>query len=55
MTTAVIGLQNLIPQADDLPFWNVAMGGALIVMLPPILVVLLMQRWFVKGLVDPEK
>jgi sn-glycerol 3-phosphate transport system permease protein len=55
MTTAVIGLQNLIPQADDLPFWNVAMAGALIVMAPPIIVVLLMQRWFVKGLVDPEK
>ncbi len=55
MMTAVIGLQNLIPQADDLPFWNVAMAGALIVMLPPILVVLFMQRWFVKGLVDTEK
>jgi len=55
MTTAVIGLQNLIPQADDLPYWNVALAGALIVMLPPILVVLMMQRWFVKGLVDTEK
>ncbi|MDD2218826.1 MAG: ABC transporter permease subunit [Desulfoplanes sp.] len=55
MMTAVIGLQNIIPQADDLPFWNVAMAGSLIVMLPPVLVVLLMQRWFVKGLVDPEK
>jgi sn-glycerol 3-phosphate transport system permease protein len=55
MMTAVIGLQNIIPQADDLPFWNVAMAGSLIVMLPPVLVVLFMQRWFVKGLVDPEK
>ena len=55
MTTAVIGLQNLIPQADDLPEWNVALGGALLVMLPPILVVLLMQRWFVKGLIEKEK
>ena len=55
MTTAVIGLQNLIPQADDLPFWNEAMAAALIVMLPPILVVLLMQRSFVKGLVEREK
>ncbi len=55
MMTAVIGLQNLIPQADDLPFWNVAMAGSLIVMLPPILVVLAMQRWFVKGLVEREK
>ena len=55
MMTAVIGLQNLIPQADDLPFWNVAMAGTLIVMLPPVLVVLFMQRWFVKGLVEREK
>ncbi|MBI9084922.1 MAG: ABC transporter permease subunit [Desulfobacterales bacterium] len=55
MMTAVIGLQNLIPQADDLPFWNVAMAGSLLVMMPPVLVVLLMQRWFVKGLVEREK
>ena len=55
MTTAVIGLQNLIPQIDDVPYWNVALSGALIVMLPPILVVLFMQRWFVKGLVEREK
>ncbi len=55
MMTAVIGLQDLIPQADDLPFWNIAMAGTLIVMLPPVLVVLLMQRWFVKGLVEREK
>lgn len=55
MQTAVIGLQNLIPMADDLPEWNIAMAGALIVMLPPIVVVLAMQKWFVKGLVDTEK
>ncbi|MFH1153771.1 MAG: ABC transporter permease subunit [Pseudomonadota bacterium] len=55
MTTAVIGLRDLIPQADDIPEWNVALGGALLVMLPPVLVVLLMQRWFVKGLIEREK
>jgi sn-glycerol 3-phosphate transport system permease protein len=55
MTTAVIGLQNLIPQADDLPEWNVALCAALLVMLPPVLVVLFMQRWFVKGLIEKEK
>lgn len=55
MTTAVIGLQNLIPQADDLPEWNLALGAALLVMLPPVLVVLFMQRWFVKGLIEKEK
>lgn len=55
MTTAVIGLQDLIPQADDLPEWNVALGGALLVMMPPVMVVLSMQRWFVKGLIEKEK
>lgn len=55
MTTAVIGLQELIPQIDDVPKWNVALAGALLVMLPPILVVLSMQPWFVKGLVEREK
>ncbi|MCP4347310.1 MAG: ABC transporter permease subunit [Desulfobacterales bacterium] len=55
MTTAVIGLQNLIPSPEDLPEWHIAMAGALIVVLPPILVVLFMQRWFVKGLVEREK
>ncbi len=55
MTTAVIGLQDLIPQADDLPEWNIALSAALMVMLPPVLVVLSMQRWFVKGLIEKEK
>ena len=55
MKTAVIGLKKLIPQMDDVPDWNVALAGALLVMLPPVLVVLGMQRWFVKGLVETEK
>ena len=55
MKTAVIGLKRLIPSMDDVPDWNVALAGALLVMLPPVLVVISMQRWFVKGLVDTEK
>ncbi|RLB75044.1 MAG: ABC transporter permease [Deltaproteobacteria bacterium] len=55
MTTAVIGLQHLLLSPEDPPDWHIAMAGALIVMLPPVLVVLLMQRWFVKGLVEREK
>ena len=55
MTTAVIGLQHLLPSPEDPPDWHIAMAGALIVVLPPILVVLFMQRWFVKGLVEQEK
>ena len=55
MATVVIGLKHLIPRADMEPAWNVAMNAALLAMLPPVLVVTLMQRWLVKGLVDSSK
>lgn len=55
MNTVIVGVQQLIPKADQAPQWNVAMAGAMIAMIPPILVVLLMQRWFVKGLIENEK
>jgi sn-glycerol 3-phosphate transport system permease protein len=55
MATAVIGLKNLIPQADTEPAWNVAMNAALLVMLPPVVVVVALQRWLVRGLVDAGK
>ena len=42
-------------QADDLPEWNIALCGTILVLLPPVLVVLFMQRWFVKGLIEKEK
>jgi len=54
-TTAVIGLAQLMPGPDTLPEWNKAMAAALIVMLPPIIVVAVLQRLFVKGLVATEK
>jgi sn-glycerol 3-phosphate transport system permease protein len=55
MATAVIGLKNLIPQSDTEPAWNVAMNAALLVMLPPVMVVVALQRWLVKGMVDAGK
>ena len=55
MATAVIGLKDLIPQADSEPAWNIAMNAALLVMLPPVIVVIGLQRWLVKGLVDAGK
>ncbi|MBS0550807.1 MAG: ABC transporter permease subunit, partial [Proteobacteria bacterium] len=55
MATAVIGLKNLIPQADMEPAWNIAMNAALLVMLPPVIVVVALQRWLVRGLVDSGK
>jgi sn-glycerol 3-phosphate transport system permease protein len=55
MATVMLGLKNLVPVADAAPAWNIAMAGAFYVMLPPAAVILLMQRWFAKGLVDSGK
>ncbi|MBA4220781.1 ABC transporter permease subunit [Bosea vestrisii] len=55
MATAVIGLKKLMPQSDSLPTWHVLMNAAFLTMLPPTIVILLLQRWFVKGLVDSGK
>ena len=55
MQTIVIGLKKMIVTQDALTEWDVAMATAVLAMLPPIAVVLAMQRFFVKGLVDTEK
>jgi len=52
---AVTELRSLIPSEFGLPDWNVAMAGTLIIMVPPLIVVILMQRWFVRGLISTEK
>jgi sn-glycerol 3-phosphate transport system permease protein len=52
---AVVGLRDVIPGLDGIPEWNVAMAGTLIVMLPPLILVALTQRFFVRGLVATEK
>ena len=39
MATAVIGVKNLLPRSDTEPTWNLAMMGALLAMLPPVIVV----------------
>jgi sn-glycerol 3-phosphate transport system permease protein len=53
--TAVTQLKTLIPTEYGLPDWNVAMAGTLLIMLPPLIVVILLQRWFVRGLISTEK
>ena len=53
--TAVMELKELIPGSYGIPDWNVAMAGTLVIMLPPLVVVILMQRWFVRGLIATEK
>ncbi|MDL2406614.1 ABC transporter permease subunit [Rhizobium calliandrae] len=54
-STAIVGLKSLIPNEGGIPEWHIAMAGTLITMLPPLVVVVLMQRWFVRGLIVPEK
>ena len=58
-TTSVVELKMLAPTVSTngggTPDWNVAMAGCLIVMLPPLLLVAFMQRYFVRGLIATEK
>jgi sn-glycerol 3-phosphate transport system permease protein len=55
MQTIVIGIKKMIVTADALTEWQLAMATAMLAMLPPVAVVVLMQKLFVKGLVDQEK
>ena len=56
MRTVVIGLESLIPRSGtELPTWNYIMAGAMMALLPPVAVILFMQRWFVRGLIESEK
>ncbi|MCS4509317.1 sn-glycerol-3-phosphate ABC transporter permease UgpE [Xylophilus ampelinus] len=55
MYPVVIGIKRMIAGGDGQNEWNIVMATALLAMLPPALVVILMQKWFVKGLVDTEK
>ncbi|MEI7444675.1 MAG: sn-glycerol-3-phosphate ABC transporter permease UgpE [Burkholderiales bacterium] len=55
MYPVVMGIKRMISGGDAATEWNVVMATAMLAMIPPALVVLLMQRWFVKGLVDSEK
>ncbi len=54
MYPVVLGIKRLI-SGESWTEWNVVMATAMLAMLPPALVVILMQKWFVKGLVDTEK
>ncbi len=55
MNTIIIGLKKMISFADADTQWHLVMVTCILAILPPILVVVLMQRWFVKGLVESEK
>jgi sn-glycerol 3-phosphate transport system permease protein len=55
MYPVVIGIKRMIAGGDSQNEWNLVMATAILAMLPPAIVVMLMQKWFVKGLVDTEK
>jgi sn-glycerol 3-phosphate transport system permease protein len=55
LETIVVGLAKMIGSGDAQNEWNVIMATAVLALLPPVLVVVLMQRWFVKGLTETEK
>ncbi len=55
MDTVVIGMKKMIGGDDAQTDWGIVMATTVLAMLPPIAVIVIMQRWFVKGLVDQEK
>ena len=55
MYPVVIGIKRMLAGGEAANDWNVIMATAILAMLPPAVVVMLMQKWFVKGLVDTEK
>tara|TARA_R110002096_G_scaffold433043_1_gene650997 strand:+ start:2577 stop:3434 length:858 start_codon:yes stop_codon:yes gene_type:complete len=55
MNTIVMGIKQMFPSGDDLADWPVIMATAILAMIPPIFVVVSMQKLFIRGLVDSEK
>ncbi|TQN59364.1 ABC transporter permease subunit [Agrobacterium tumefaciens] len=53
--TVMMSLRALLPAEDGIPDWNVTLAGSLIIIMPPLLVVAFLQRWFVRGLVSSDK
>lgn len=55
MNTIVMGIKQMFPSGDDFANWPVIMATAILAMLPPVVVVIAMQRLFIKGLIEIEK
>ncbi|HHQ6624018.1 TPA: sn-glycerol-3-phosphate ABC transporter permease UgpE [Serratia fonticola] len=55
MSTAVAGIRSMISTSGAPTQWNQVMAAMMLTLIPPLAVVLPMQRWFVRGLVDSEK
>jgi sn-glycerol 3-phosphate transport system permease protein len=55
MNTIVMGIRQMFPSGDDIADWPVIMATSILAMIPPVIVVISMQRLFIRGLVDSEK
>jgi sn-glycerol 3-phosphate transport system permease protein len=55
MRVVVVGIASTIPTGTQPPEWNLVMAVAMMALIPPVLVVLFMQRWFMHGLLETEK
>lgn len=55
MTTIVVSIKQMLEAAEQSPQWNIIMMTAMLAMLPPILVVIAMQKLFVQGLTETDK
>jgi sn-glycerol 3-phosphate transport system permease protein len=55
MYTIVMGIKRMTAAAEAAANWNLVMATAVLAMLPPVAIVVLMQRWFIKGLIETEK
>ena len=55
MNTIVMGIKQMFPSGDDTADWPVIMATSILAMIPPVIVVVSMQRLFIRGLVDSEK
>ncbi|MCX5838961.1 MAG: sn-glycerol-3-phosphate ABC transporter permease UgpE [Deltaproteobacteria bacterium] len=55
MRVVVVGIASTVPTGTQLPEWNLVMAAAMMALLPPVLVVIFLQRWFVHGLLETEK
>ncbi len=55
MNTIVMGIKQMFPSGDDNANWPVIMATSLLAMVPPVLIVIFMQKFFVRGLIESEK
>lgn len=53
--TLLIGIQRMLAAGDTQAEWNIIMASSMLAMIPPVLVVIIMQKQFVKGMTETEK